>query len=93
MPEYNAYLVARKVRIAEPGPDGILTFVSKSFTIEGKDDRYHPMVDVATGAVLCDCPHFTFRLAQHCPTTTDVQFLCKHLLRAISNLRRHGFDL
>lgn len=90
---WNPYQVRRAVRVSETGPDGILTFVSKSFTSDGGEDKYHPTVDTVTGAVECDCPHFSYRLAKHNPTAADSDHLCKHLQRAVFNLRRRGFAL
>lgn len=90
---WNPSKIRRCVRLDAVAPDGVIVFAAKSFTCEGPEDKYHPTVDTTTGAVLCDCPHFVYRLAKHNPTVNDADHLCKHLHRAISNLRRHGIAL
>jgi hypothetical protein len=88
MSEYNPYLIRRAVRLHEIANDGILVFVTKSFTSDSQL-RYHPIVDLVGGMVTCDCPHFTFRLAPLEPTLRSGP-LCKHLQRAVDFVRRHG---
>jgi hypothetical protein len=87
---YNPYRVRRCVRIAEVAQGDIVTFTARSFTRAGADTAYHPAVDLQTGQVRCDCPHFTYRLARLNPTVRDWESVCKHLLRAIDNLERRG---
>lgn len=86
---WNPYQTRRCVRVSEVAPDGIVVFATKSFTSSDAEDKYHPAVDVATGAVLCDCPHFTYRLAKDAPTVASGT-VCKHLQRSIANLKRRG---
>lgn len=64
-------------------------FKTRSFT---RDDytRWHPVVDVETGHVFCDCPDFRFRHAGHEPDILTPQHWCKHLARAVRNCQRHG---
>lgn len=87
---WNPYQIRRCVRMEGAAPDGIAMFVSKSFTTETADDVYHPAIDLETGAVTCDCPHFFYRLAKHEPTLYNGGKVCKHLERAIQNLARRG---
>lgn len=90
MAKYDPYSVRRCVRMQDATPDGVVVFASKSFTHADKaQDLYHPMVDLQTGAVFCDCPHFTYRLAKHNPTAQAGE-VCKHITRAINNLTRRG---
>jgi hypothetical protein len=70
-------------------PDGQVFFKTRSFT---RDDytRWHPVVDTETGHVLCDCPDFRYRHAEHEPDVMTPQHWCKHLARAVKNCKRHG---
>jgi hypothetical protein len=86
--QMNLYLIRRTVRLHEVANDGILVFVTKSFTSDSQV-RYYPMVDLAGGSVACDCPHFNFRLAPLEPTLRAGP-LCWHLRGAVDFLRRHG---
>lgn len=88
---WNPVQVRRHVRLQDTTTDGMAVFTTKSFTnASDATDKYHPVVDLATGAVLCDCPHFVYRLAKGHPTIADESGLCKHLLRAVATLRRRG---
>lgn len=70
-------------------PDGQVFFETRSFT---RDDYtfWHPVVDLESGHVWCDCPDFRFRHAPHEPDTRTPKHWCKHLARAVNNCRRHG---
>jgi putative SOS response-associated peptidase YedK len=70
-------------------PDGQVFFTTRSFT---RDDytRWHPVVDLGSGHVWCDCPDFRFRHATHEPDMLTPQHWCKHVARAVGNCRRHG---
>jgi len=87
MAQYNRYAIRRTVRLQE-AVNEVAVFTTKSFTQPGADDCYHPIVDTLTGDAICDCPHFVYRLAKHHPTINDSEHLCKHLLRAVSTLKR-----
>lgn len=89
MAKYDPFQVRRCVRIAGAAPDGVVMFKSKSFTKTATDVTYHPAIDIQTGAVTCDCPHYTYRLAKHNPTIASGE-ACKHLARALANLTRRG---
>jgi len=90
MPRYNPFAVRRTVRFQEVVNDDIATFTTKSFTSADAEDKYHPSVDLATGEVTCDCPHFHYRLARLSPTVDDAGSLCKHLIGAVENLKHRG---
>lgn len=90
---WNPNQVRRCVRFAGETNDGIAQFVTKSFTSTNAADKYHPCVDMVTGEATCDCPHFEFRLAKHHPKAADTELLCKHLIKAVGNIKRHGIDL
>ncbi len=70
-------------------PDGQIFFQTRSFT---RDDYtfWHPVVDVVSGHVWCDCPDFRFRHAMHEPDMQTPHHWCKHVARAVANCRRHG---
>lgn len=79
----------RLVRRDHVAPGGQVFFKTHSFTRH--DHTYwHPVVDVETGHVFCDCPDFRFRHARHEPDVTMPQHWCKHLARAVHNCERHG---
>lgn len=81
--------VRRTVRLSEIVNDETVVFTTKSFTNTTAEDKYHPLVDLHTGAVSCDCPHFIYRLAKTQPTVSDGE-KCKHLQRALETLRRRA---
>jgi len=64
-------------------------FKTHSFT-QRDDTWWHPVVDLESGGVFCDCPDFRYRHAPHEPDVTMPQHWCKHLARAVDNCRRHG---
>lgn len=70
-------------------PDRQVFFQTRSFT---RDDytMWHPIVDLSSGHVWCDCPDFRFRHAMHEPDTKTPHHWCKHVARAVENCRRHG---
>jgi putative SOS response-associated peptidase YedK len=70
-------------------PDGQVFFKTRSFT---RDDytTWHPVIDLQTGHVWCDCPDFRFRHAMHEPSTGTPNHWCKHVARALENCKRHG---
>jgi putative SOS response-associated peptidase YedK len=83
------YPERRLVRREAVTPDGQVIFKTHSFT--RRDDTFwHPVVDVASGGVFCDCPDFRYRHAPHEPDVTMPQHWCKHVMRAVDNCRRHG---
>ena len=79
----------RCVRRDHVGPGGQIFFNTKSFS---HDDgtRWHPVVDIETGPVYCDCPDFHFRHAKHDPDVLTPQHWCKHVARAVQNCKRHN---
>ena len=80
---------SRQVRRDHVAPGGQVFFKTHSFTRH--DHTYwHPVVDVETGHVFCDCPDFRYRHARHEPDVTMPQHWCKHLVRAVDNCARHG---
>jgi hypothetical protein len=91
---YNPHRIRRAVRLLNPelmARTGQASFVSKSMTRPQHEDCYHPTVDIESGACRCDCAHFEFRLARHNPTVwSPREHLCKHLLKALLNLKRRG---
>jgi hypothetical protein len=89
--QYNAFAVRRCVRRQEAAP-GVVIFAAKSFTDAGDNsDKYHPVIDLESREVRCDCAHFQYRLAWRRPTVaSDPAHWCKHLLRAVHNCRRAG---
>jgi hypothetical protein len=92
--QYDAHKISRRVRLQNKGEvrrSGRAIFVSKSMTQAENDDRYHPTIDVESGAVHCDCKHFEMRLARRNPNVwSPREHLCKHLLPAMGNLARRG---
>lgn len=82
--------VRRRIAFKGETEDGFATYHIKSRTAEGKE--YSPVVDVVTGAVMCDCPHFVYRCTErkmgHAPTAADAPALCHHLQRAINEALR-----
>ncbi|HEX8465247.1 MAG TPA: SOS response-associated peptidase [Abditibacterium sp.] len=68
---------------------GQVFFRTRSFT---RDDatRWHPVVDVESGHVFCDCPDFRYRHAHNEPDVWTPNWWCKHVARAVENCRRHG---
>lgn len=90
---YNPNAVRRCVRVSDVVNE-VVVFTTKSFTSEDHEDKYHPMVNVQDGSCCCDCPDWTYRKAKRQPTVHSPEdALCKHLRRAVSNLRRKGFAL
>ena len=67
---------------------GNIFFRTRSFT---RDDatRWHPVVDVESGHVFCDCPDFRYRHAHHEPDVWTPHWWCKHVARAVANCQRH----
>jgi len=59
-PASSKQAIRRRIRFAGELEDGHALYRCKSRTSEGTE--YHPVVDLATGAVTCDCPHHTFRM-------------------------------
>jgi hypothetical protein len=89
--KYNAYAIRRTVRPAFETEDGIRSYVSKSFTSAGSEDRYHPTVDLTNGRIVCDCKDFEYRKARFEPTVNSpASQICKHCLRVANNLKAHG---
>jgi putative SOS response-associated peptidase YedK len=68
---------------------GQVFFRTRSFT---RDDatRWHPVVDIESGHVFCDCPDFRYRHAHHEPDVWTPHWWCKHVSRAVANCKRHG---
>lgn len=68
---------------------GHVFFKTRSFS---RDDatRWHPVVDIEGGHVFCDCPDFRFRHERHDPDIWTPHWWCKHVRRAVDNLKRHG---
>ena len=90
--EYSKEKIAPKKRLVLRdwvSPDGQVFFETRSFT---RDDYtfWHPVVDVVSGQVWCDCPDFRFRHAMHEPDMKTPDHWCKHVARAVANCRRHG---
>ena len=79
----------RRLVLREQEIGGHVFFKTRSFT---RDDatRWHPIVDVECGHVFCDCPDFRYRHEHHDPDIWTPQWWCKHVRRAVENLRRHG---
>ncbi len=79
----------RRLVLREQEIGGHVFFKTRSFT---RDDatRWHPIVDVEAGHVFCDCPDFRYRHEHHEPDIWTPQWWCKHVRRAVENLRRHG---
>lgn len=94
-PKYDRFLIRRCVRRDQKLQDGIVAFVTKSFT-QNDDTSWHPHVDTRTGEVWCDCPDFRFRRNAEAksnneiPNVLQVEYQCKHLERAVENCVRHG---
>lgn len=89
--KYDPYSVRRCVRVSDVANDGIIIFTTKSFTSSDADDKWNPLVDIQTGAVSCSCPDFTYRKAKNHPHVHSPETaLCKHLNRAVTNLKRKG---
>lgn len=81
--------VRRCVRPQAILADGTQVFVTKSFSNE--QDKWHPSIDFATGAVFCDCHDFTYRCAKLAPSVESAPVcLCKHLVFPILNAIRSG---
>jgi hypothetical protein len=93
---YDRYRIRRHVRRDAPLPDGITPFVTKSFTQDDENIEWHPHVDTRTGEVWCDCPDFRFRHAptarrnNEIPNVLQVEYHCKHVIRAVANCVRRG---
>ena len=90
--EYSKSRVAPKKRLVLrdwQSPEGQVFFQTRSFT---RDDYtwWHPVVDLESGHVWCDCPDFRFRHAPHEPNMESPHHWCKHVARAVNNCRRHG---
>lgn len=90
--EYSKSKVSPKKRLVLrdlTSPEGQVFFQTRSFT---RDDYtfWHPVVDLESGAVWCDCPDFRFRHAPHEPSIESPHHWCKHVARAVANCRRHG---
>ena len=68
---------------------GHVFFKTRSFS---RDDatRWHPVVDIEGGHVFCDCPDFRYRHERHDPDIWTPHWWCKHVRRAVDNLKRHG---
>lgn len=79
---------SRRVRRQDTTPAGLVIFKTKSFSND--ESIYHPVVNLETYAVRCDCKGFYFHYEKHEPTVFDAEFHCCHLKRAIKNLRRRG---
>lgn len=91
-PPYNPHLIPRKVRyIHQDGP--VAVFATKSFTDTSSPSvtTYKPRINIITGYCTCDCGDWRYRKSTGNP---DIFFpdpqLCKHLVRAKSNLIRNG---
>ena len=93
---YNQFEIHRKVRRAHNLPDGVIEFVTYSFTTKGTEIEYQLHVCTQTGEVHCSCDDFRFRrvkgarLAGTIPNVLMPQFQCKHVKRAICNCVAHG---
>lgn len=90
--EYSKLKTAPKKRLVLrdwQSPEGQVFFETRSFT---RDDYtwWHPVVDLESGSVWCDCPDFRFRHAPHEPSIASPGHWCKHVARAVNNCRRHG---
>ena len=90
--EYSKAKIAPKKRLVLrnwQSPEGQVFFETRSFT---RDDYtwWHPVVDLESGSVWCDCPDFRFRHAPHEPDTRTPHHWCKHVARAVNNCRLHG---
>ena len=83
---YNPHAVRRCVRVQAQTP-AITVFVSKSMTQADDRDRYQPTIE-ANGSCHCNCGHFKFRL--RFGNVFDASTQCKHLARAVENLKRRG---
>jgi len=68
---------------------GHVFFKTRSFS---RDDatRWHPVVDIEGGHVFCDCPDFRYRHERHDPDIWTPNWWCKHVRRAVENLKRRG---
>lgn len=86
---WNPCQVRRTVRLADVVED-VLVFTTKSFTSAEVEDKYHPCIDLTSGAAVCDCPDYQFRRARMNPNVRRTETLCKHLLRALATCQRRG---
>lgn len=79
----------RRMVLRDQEIGGHVFFKTRSFS---RDDatRWHPIVDVEEGHVFCDCPDFRYRHERHEPDVWTPHWQCKHLRRAIENLKRRG---
>ena len=79
----------RRMVLRDHAVGGHVYFRTRSFT---RDDatRWHPIVDVECGHVFCDCPDFRYRHEHHDPDIWTPHWWCKHVRRAVENLKRHG---
>jgi putative SOS response-associated peptidase YedK len=79
----------RLVRRDYVAPGGQIFFKTRSFT-RHDTTHWHPVVDLETGHVFCDCPDFRYRHAWSEPDVSTPEHWCKHLARAIRNCEEHG---
>ncbi len=79
----------RRMVLRDHETGGAVFFKTRSFT---RDDatRWHPIVDIEGGHVHCDCPDFRYRREPHEPDIWTPHWWCKHVRRAVENLKRHG---
>lgn len=88
---WNPVQIRRCVRLHDATTDGVVIFATKSFTSEDAEDKWHPLVDVVTGNCSCDCPDWRYRKEKNHPTVSSPEEdMCKHLRRAVANLKRRG---
>lgn len=96
MRKYDPTPLHRKVRKVETTIGGQVIHQTYSLTRTGTNIKHHPVVDVETGCVHCDCEHFTYRVskaardANALPSVTTPQYQCKHIQRAIAGCIRRG---
>lgn len=79
----------RRLVLRDHEVGGHVFFQTRSFS---RDDatRWHPIVDIECGHVFCDCPDFRYRHERHDPDIWTPHWWCKHVKRAVENLKRHG---
>jgi len=79
----------RRLVLRDHEVGGHVFFRTRSFS---RDDatRWHPIVDIECGHVFCDCPDFRYRHERHDPDIWTPHWWCKHVRRAVENLKRHG---
>ncbi len=79
----------RRLVLREQEIGGHVFFKTRSFS---RDDatRWHPIVDIECGHVFCDCPDFRYRHERHDPDIWTPHWWCKHVRRAVENLKRRG---